>query len=71
MGPLTGAITLDQSGPGSNSNEGVTPHFPELESFNQLQFNVIPRLSILDGVYSTAENAVGKFRVYINFNRAS
>ena len=35
--------TLDQSGPGNNGNEMVTPHFPELKPHHQMLFNVIPK----------------------------
>ena len=42
---LTGTTTPDQSGPGSNDDEGVfhIPQDPDLELHHQIEFNVIPR----------------------------
>ena len=55
---LSGATTLSQSGPGSNSNEGGTPHLPMLQHYWNLTirlFSVIFRTPVGGGSYPSAE----------------
>ena len=55
---LSGASTLGQSGPGSNSNEGCTLHFLKLQHYWNLTirlFNVISRTFVGRGSYPSAE----------------
>ena len=52
IGPLSGATTLGQSGPGRNGNEGGTPHSPKLQHCWNLTirlFSVIYRTLIRGG----------------------
>ena len=42
---LTGTITPDQSGPGSNGDEGAL-HIPQIKPHYQMQFSVIPRTNL-------------------------
>ena len=57
LGPLIGTIILGQSGPGSNSDEGVlyTTQSPKLESLHSIQFSGIFNTACLQEFYSSAE----------------
>ena len=57
---LSGATTPDQSGPGSNGNEGDTPHSPKAQRFIRL-FSVLSRTLIEWGRLPLCRDAVGVF----------
>ena len=58
IGPLSGATTLGQNGPGSDGNKGGTPHSPKLQHYWNLTirlFGVIFRILIGGRSYLSAE----------------
>ena len=57
MGPLSGATTPGQSGPGSDGNEGGTPYSPKFQHHWNLTtrlFSVLSR-TLVRGSYTSAE----------------